>query len=144
MRHGQAREDQFPDFDRELTDAGIADVCENVGVLVDRGLMPGKVIASPLVRARQTAGHVLEQLGLRQDMEIWEELVPSGNPLAVTRRLERLEETDNPLLVTHQPFASELIDWLTGERVGMSTAAIAEISFNPVEQVGDLECIIDD
>lgn len=144
MRHGRAREDQSPDYERELTGRGIEDVQENIRAAISRGASPGKVISSPLVRARQTAELVMAELESVREVDIWEELLPSGNPLTVALRLEALDEADAPVLVTHQPFAGELIDYLTGERVGMSTSAIAGISFNIAEQAGSLEWIISD
>lgn len=125
MRHGEAEAIARSDFQRPLTPAGREDVTASVRGLIVRGIQPGCIVASPLVRAQQTALLVDGILGA--GITTWEEIAPDGEPDRVAARIEGLPTP--PLLVTHQPFVGRLIEYMTDEETPMATANIACVSY---------------
>ena len=122
MRHGEAQESAASDFDRELTPAGWIAVARNARALVEKSLRPTLLFASPLTRARQTASIVATELDLK-DVSIMDEITPYADPATIAASLQDIEGT--PMLVTHQPLAGRLVEYLTGDEVRMGTAMIA-------------------
>jgi phosphohistidine phosphatase len=142
MRHGPA-EDRAPsgsDFDRRLTPAGR----ELVGRVARafqaaRGADPLRILASPRVRARETAAIVRSAIGPRADanaieiaIEIHEELGgESAIPLALIAAAAATGV--DTILVGHQPVVEELVHQLVGARAmrtGFSTATIVGLDFD--------------
>lgn len=104
MRHGAA-EDSAPtgrDADRRLTLAGRATV-EKVARAVQRSRarQVGRIVASPLVRAQQTAEIMRAVLAPHVDIEIDETLAPDGSAYDLAARL--CSASIDTLLVGHQP-----------------------------------------
>jgi phosphohistidine phosphatase len=152
MRHGPA-EDRSPtgrDFDRALTPAGREVVERAARALAEaRGAAPLRVLASPFVRAWQTAELVASALGAGEPERDDDLGADAGVPLGVVRAV-RAAGVD-AVLVGHQPFVEELVRVLahpapvsggaSGVR-GFRTATIASLA-----HAGDdrwrLEAVID-
>jgi phosphohistidine phosphatase len=111
MRHGEAGYGGVSDADRALTEAGAGDVRRAAALLAGDGLSVGRVLHSPYVRARQTAGLVLEVIG-GVALDELACLTPGGDPAAVDAALERCRE-DCILVVSHQPLMGKMLSWLT-------------------------------
>lgn len=93
-----------------------------------RQAMPDVILASPYVRAQQTAALVREQLQMRRGIVTVDWATPDDDPLAVLDHLaERSEGT--VLLVSHQPLVGQLLSLaVEGHRQGhypMPTAGLA-------------------
>lgn len=93
-----------------------------------RQAMPDVILASPYVRAQQTAELVREQLQMRRGIVTVDWATPDDDPLAVLDHLaERSEGT--VLLVSHQPLVGQLLSLaVEGHRQGhypMPTAGLA-------------------
>ena len=143
MRHGIAEPPHGSDFGRNLTPRGIKGVKESVVELSGRQFIPWTIFTSPLVRARQTAELVRTELELSQPIEILDEITPDADPEKVIGRLSVDVEKELCLLVSHQPFVSIFIKYLTNIDVFMETANIACISMDVFEpNCGDLEWLI--
>lgn len=143
MRHGIAEPPRGDDFGRNLTPRGVKGVKRSAAELSSRQFIPWTIFASPLVRARQTAELVQSELELRQPIRILDEITPDGDPVKVIGRLSMDVEKELCLLVTHQPFVSIFIKFLTNSDVFMDTASIACISMDVFEpNCGDLEWLV--
>lgn len=142
MRHGEA-ELGVEDFKRQLTAFGCRQAVEQAKALLQAGQLPAAVRASPLVRAQQTAALVVEELQGGLVVETDEYLAGGGEPRIVMEHLEKvLTADDSVMLVTHQPLVSRLIYYLTGEEVGMATAAVAVVDLEVMaESCGELQCV---
>lgn len=113
LRHGEAV-DQIVggyarDADRPLTEDGRSEVSGVAEGLQRLGLTLDRLLTSPLLRARQTAELIGEQVPLTGRIEICPALAPGGDLaaiLAATRGGQRV------MLVGHLPTLSELIGWL--------------------------------
>jgi phosphohistidine phosphatase len=127
-RHGDAVM-SYPDAARPLSLLGATEVMANGASLLETNVQVSHIIASPLSRAQETAGLMAARLDFRDAILCWDSLAPNGD----LNRVLALLATSSfpaPLLVTHQPFVSELIDYLTGEVVMMGTASIVAITLD--------------
>lgn len=91
FRHGIAapREThQGPDAARELTEQGRVRTRAAARGLAALGVSPQLVLASPLVRARQTGEVLVDVLGVRRGVEIVDELTPGALVGQVLTRLD--------------------------------------------------------
>ena len=141
LRHAQA-EAGYPDGQRKLTARG-RNHAQLLGEWLERSpeAMPGRIICSPLVRARETldlvgaawCGHDLGE------PEVLDTLVPEGNPVEVVSALEAMD-TD-VLLVGHNPNMEMLASLLmSGERyrarLVMKTCVLLQFNWAPFPNHG--------
>jgi phosphohistidine phosphatase len=118
LRHGEASGGS-PDAERPLTELG-RDQARTAGVaLAAIGVELDACLASPLVRARQTAELACEPLGV--EVQIEEAL--SGGAFDATGLAAGMGE--QVLLVGHDPDFSDAVRGLTGARVHMKKGAVA-------------------
>lgn len=126
LRHGEAESHAPSDAQRNLTERGREEVLHSAAHLIGQPI--SAIIASPYVRAQQTAQLVREALGFVPEIRTVSWLTPDGNPLQV---LEKLDTDDNVLLVSHQPLVGNLISFLLHghqrQPQPMHTASLAEL-----------------
>ena len=119
MRHGEASFDAKTDFERRLTEKGRRDAAAN-----SQHLHVDRVVASPLVRAQQTANIVADarQLTVQTD-ECWD-LSSSVNKL-----MDWLDDhaSNNLLVVSHNPLLSMLVSQLIGQHFELSPADVVSL-----------------
>ncbi len=117
LRHGVAvdRAD-FKDGDdrlRPLTSEGRRKTTRAAKGMKHLGLSIGLIVSSPLVRARETAGIVAKELGVRRP-RVSELLAPSADEEEMLNYLASLRTTRSVLLVGHEPALGILAARLTG------------------------------
>ncbi|WOE81334.1 phosphohistidine phosphatase SixA [Pseudomonas protegens] len=126
LRHGQAESHAPTDAQRNLTAHGREEVLVSAAQLIGQPI--SAIIASPYVRAQQTAQLVREALGFEAEIRTVSWLTPEANPLQV---LQQLDGADNLLLVSHQPLVGSLIGLLQHGHLRdpqpMNTASLAEL-----------------
>lgn len=126
LRHGEAEAHARTDAERNLTERGRAEVLRSAAHLIGQPL--GAIIASPYVRAQQTARLVREALGFVPDIRTVPWLTPEGSPEQV---LAHLVAEDNVLLVSHHPLVGNLISFLqhghSRQPQPMYTASLAQL-----------------
>ena len=126
LRHGEAQAHARTDAERNLTEHGRAEVLRSAAHLIGQPL--GAIIASPDVRAQQTAQVVRDVLGFQPEIRTVPWLTPDGD---VQRVLEKLDSDDDVLLVSHQPLVGSLISFLQHghqrQPQPMYTASLAEL-----------------
>lgn len=133
IRHGQAEPGAWnlPDADRALTSHGRAEALVAFRRLADRGLQPSRIVASPFLRARQTAECLGEALGGQIPVDHWEGLVPSGSLESAEWWLRALAEQapagDTLAVVSHQPFLGDLVALLTGRDLSIPPASVTVV-----------------
>jgi phosphohistidine phosphatase len=142
MRHGEAEDNRDDDFNRSLTANGRAQVTHVGRALVSRGEKPSLIVASPLTRAQQSAAIVRDVLELDIPIETWDEVRPSADPQAASRRLATA--TSTVLVVSHQPFVGRLAQLMTGKRIAMEPATMLSIHYDSsLAGNSELEWMID-
>jgi phosphohistidine phosphatase len=121
LRHGEAalRDDsRFErDADRELTPKGLRRTTALAHALQDLEITFDAILASPLVRARQTAEIIERELQLHGRLEVTDHLAPSHDVESLVDRINAIRPSpDSILLVGHEPDSSRLISLLcTGD-----------------------------
>lgn len=128
LRHGEAEAQARSDAQRELTPHGCKEVKQSAEQLPGHGV--SKILASPYVRAQQTAQIVREVLANHPPLETVNWLTPDGDLAEAVDYLDAHAD-DNLLLVSHQPFIGELAGWLQHAHrqapLPMKTASLAEL-----------------
>jgi phosphohistidine phosphatase len=117
LRHGPAGDAQTwegSDFDRPLTSAGAKRISAEAKTMADLGVKPDIVIASPLVRARQTAQIVAKELDLRDALIEDERVGPGFSPGRLTEVLHDHPDARAVMFVGHEPSMSHTIGALIG------------------------------
>lgn len=128
LRHGEAEPWARTDAERHLTLRGRKEAGQAAVQLEGRPLQA--ILASPYVRAQQTAEVVRETLGLPMAITTVPWLTPDSDPREALRRLDVYEGRE-VLLVSHQPFIGDLAGLLLHghleQPLPMRTASLAEL-----------------
>jgi len=126
FRHGEAAS-AVRDFDRCLTDQGVADV-RKVACSIAAQLSAATAYVSPYVRARQTCAEIQRNTDLKACHEL-PIITPDDDPLRVIEWLNQQESDSTVLLVTHQPLVSRIISLLLdGHEAGFYPMATASVT----------------
>ncbi|OZB25681.1 MAG: phosphohistidine phosphatase SixA, partial [Pseudomonas sp. 34-62-33] len=128
LRHGQAEPQAASDAARELTAHGRQEVQQAAAQLLGRPLTA--IMASPYVRAQQTAELVRLELGFSGSVQTVSWLTPDSDPRDALKYLDERERAE-VLLVSHQPLIGALGGLLVHghrqEPLPMRTASLAEL-----------------
>ena len=149
IRHGVAAErgDEYPDDSkRPLTSAGVARLRKEAKALDGLDVGFDHIIASPLVRTRQTADVFAETLKSKPSVSVSDSLAPAGTPAAVIQDLGKHMRKGRIALVGHEPNIGELTARLIGAReaVPFKKGAICRIDFEtfPPKGIGQLRWFV--
>jgi phosphohistidine phosphatase len=116
-----------PDDLRPLSPRGREEARALAGRLGAHNTPPRVVLASPLLRARETAAQIAQAAGTT--VRVDERLAP-GATVELLR--EALADVDGPVAaVAHQPDCSEIALALTGRDPGFPPAGVAELQLEP-------------
>lgn len=132
MRHGHAQSEAARDSLRELSAAGAIEVEKMAQTHVDELRQVDKIIASPYVRAQQTATIVAHVIGGKV-IETSPLFKPGGAPTTAIEHLSDLFHNQGDqcvLVIGHQPLIGVLADELCGLEPGkyrMGTASLASL-----------------
>ena len=121
MRHGDAEPSAVSDEVRPLSARGRAEVQE-VGRALVAHLGIDKIVASPLVRAQETASLVAACYSHEIQRDTCVSLSPNGIPDQVIAEFD--EGVGSVLLVTHMPLIADLVSALSGKRQAVQTAEL--------------------
>jgi phosphohistidine phosphatase len=118
IRHGIAVDRGSAGFSddskRPLTADGKKKMKEIMAGLVKAGFDLDWIVTSPLVRARETAQIVAEELGTRVPLDLCDALRPGGSPESLITFLAKHANRKRVLVVGHEPDLSELAARLIG------------------------------
>lgn len=128
------------DEDRALTPEGRKKMKRAARGLATLGITPARLLASPLVRAQQTAEIVREALPELR-IETCDRLAPGVDEHGLTRLLNGTYAGVDVMLVGHEPDLGEMLSfWLTGSRGGVETrfkkGAVACIASSTLPPLG--------
>ena len=132
IRHGLA-EDHGPewpdDAKRPLTDTGLSSLRKSARGLRHVGVVFDVLLASPLVRARQTADALAAAFDPTPPVVIVESLAPGGAQAALLAELEKHARKSRIAIVGHEPGLGELASRLIGARhaIALKKGAICRI-----------------
>jgi phosphohistidine phosphatase len=124
LRHGIAVDPSEPgiteDAQRPLTPKGRRRLLQVAGAMTVMKISFDVILASPYVRAAQTAEIVAKSLKQRKQLKFTDDLMPGGNPKLLLQLINDLRpRPENILLVGHEPYLSRLIALLTAGNTNM-------------------------
>ncbi|MEO7276212.1 MAG: phosphohistidine phosphatase SixA [Vicinamibacterales bacterium] len=145
IRHGVAadRGDDYPDdAKRPLTAEGMSRLRKQTKALNALGVSVDVIIASPLMRTRQTADIIAAGLSGKPAIVLSDALTPEGTPDAVLAELAKHAKKSAVALVGHEPNLGELAAQLIGARCPLEfkKGGICRIDFEafPPKETGRL------
>lgn len=148
LRHGDAVEQGYADFDRPLTPHGETSIRVVGRSLVAMAIRLDKVFTSPLVRAKQTANLAVREMGLKVDIVDTQNLIVGADPLLLIEELNREPNSSNILVVGHEPFLGMFVSLLVfgspAGRLPLKKAGLACVEADqPIGPgVGTLRCLL--
>ncbi len=140
IRHGIAADHTGfeHDFDRPLTDQGIAKTSAIAQRFAALGLCFDRILTSPLVRAQQTA-ELLRVAGLCGVIEEFGALAPGGDVEALVSwwsGLSPVQAGETIAIVGHQPDLGQWAEWLlwgqTMEKLIVKKAGVIGMEVSPL------------
>lgn len=132
MRHGQAEGYHGAgDSSRRLTQVGVEEVVSTATDFQNQNISLDAVFVSPYVRAQQTAQTFFSVVNAERVERVdCADITPDGDVLQVGAWLSS-SPYESVLLITHQPFASCLADFLSSQPLpanfAMPTAALVAL-----------------
>jgi phosphohistidine phosphatase len=149
IRHGVAAErgKEYPDDSkRPLTSDGIKRLQQEARALDALEITFDLVIASPLLRTKQTADTLAAGLASKPSIVTSDSLAPAGTPAAVFQELGRHMRKARIALVGHEPNLGELAARLIGARAPLEfkKGGICRIDFEvfPPKGIGMLRWFV--
>jgi phosphohistidine phosphatase len=140
LRHAKSswNDPALDDHERPLNERGRRDA-PRMGELVRQyGLIPDLVISSDAVRALLTAQAVAEAARYAGEILLDPRLY-IASPADILSLLQTVRENaETIMIVGHNPGLEELVEHLTGERLDLPTATLAEIHL-PIDHWHDLD-----
>ena len=118
MRHGEAESYSGQDSSRRLTQKGRAQANLTGRWLGEQNLPVSHIIASPYLRAQQSAQCVADSLAL--DVTSIRDITPDASEAAAEAALA---EHMGAVVCFHQPILGRLLHRWTGQRVSVNTGA---------------------
>ena len=126
------------DFERPLAKRGGKDANRMGEWLAEQGLFPDIIIASPAVRAKQTALIVAEYLKKNEHSIIWDEDIYEAALSDLIRVIDRHSEGHRRVLIIgHNPGLDKLLCYLSDSEPELTlsgklltTSAVAVLEFN--------------
>ena len=149
IRHGVAAErgEDYPDDSkRPLTNGGINRLRKEAKALDALEIGFDHIVASPLVRTRQTADVFAETLKSKPSVSVSDAMAPAGTPAAVIQELGKHMRKGRIAVVGHEPNIGELAARLIGARTPLAfkKGAICCIEFEvfPPKGIGQLRWFV--
>jgi phosphohistidine phosphatase len=141
IRHGLAAErgkDWPDDSKRPLTPEGIARLRKSARGLNALGVGFDQIVTSPLVRTRQTADVIAEELKEHPPVATSDALAPAGSSAQVIQEITRHVRKARVALVGHEPNLGELAAQLIGARTPLEfkKGGICRIDFDMLPPKG--------
>jgi phosphohistidine phosphatase len=127
---------------RPLTSEGRERFARMVQTLIARGFSPQIIASSPLVRCRQTAEVVAEEVQGKPEIVLRDELAPGSDLAAILKWTFKQAPREEIAWVGHMPDVSYLAGALIGETGGgidFGKGAVAAIRFDDLPQLGQGE-----
>jgi phosphohistidine phosphatase len=124
------------DFERPLTERGQQVFSHMAMWLVARGIVPDRILHSPLVRARQTADILAQACGQKLSPENARRWIGSGLPLEDLLSELESQPSESVAIIGHEPHISSRTSALVaGGKLHFLPATIASVRFDgPIKE----------
>ena len=126
LRHARAA-GQAPDA--PLTAQGIEQLQKLAATLKAEGWRPEVILASPLLRAQESARSIAAGIGVTRPPVVLPELIPDSEPLDALHAIDAAAPGSRlVLVVSHLPLVGRIAHELTGEQIAFAPATLVEIA----------------
>jgi phosphohistidine phosphatase len=135
LRHGIAEENRIgkSDADRELTVEGRRRLRETLGTVAQAEVKPAVILASPLIRAVQTAEIAAAVLHYKDKILRTKALLPNGRVEAVWDEIRVHRDVRELMLVGHDPLFTQLAGYLLSVpelQIDFKKGAVLRVDFD--------------
>jgi phosphohistidine phosphatase len=139
MRHAKSswKESKLADHERPLNKRGRHDAPMMGELLIERELVPQKILCSSALRARQTAELLAENAGYSEEITYSDRLYLAEADEYFSALRELPDDIDRVMLIGHNPGLETLLQLLSGQIQSLPTAVIAHLSL-PVDSWADI------
>lgn len=140
LRHAKSSwaDSSQDDWHRPLNERGQQDAPRVGKWLSERSVLPDVIITSDAVRARTTAQAVAKTARYTRDL-IVEPALYLAKPDTILDVLRSVKDAESiVMIVGHNPGLEELVGQLTGDYLGLATAAIVDIELS-IEHWSELD-----
>ncbi len=126
LRHGEALQQNFTDFERPLTEAGRKEIASTADQLqMDYPIAIDAVYASNAIRAKTSAELFLKALQSTTQIQVVEKFYHADLQYFRDFLATRDSDESTILLVGHNPILSEFATYLTGQSINLRTGELA-------------------
>ena len=132
MRHAKSSWDNpaLSDHERVLNARGLKDAPRMGALLAGQNVVPEAIFSSTAVRAQMTADIVAEACEFTSDI-VFDDDLYLAEPSSYLTVLATLDnDVTRAMVIGHNPGLEHLIAMLTGDRVEMPTAALAQVELD--------------
>jgi phosphohistidine phosphatase len=135
MRHAKSswKYSNLADHDRPLTKRGHRDAPLMGQLLLDRELVPQRILCSSAIRARQTAEAIAAQVGFTGEIDFLDRLYMAEVEGYFNVLKELPDDLERVMVIGHNPGLETLLQMLAGRIESLPTAVVAHISL-PIEK----------
>lgn len=139
MRHAKSswKESKLADHERPLNKRGRHDAPMMGELLIERELVPQKILCSSALRARQTAELLAENAGYSEEIIYSDRLYLAEADEYFSALRELPDDIDRVMLIGHNPGLETLLQLLSGQIQSLPTAVIAHLTL-PVDSWADI------
>lgn len=139
MRHAKSswKDSKLADRERPLNKRGRRDAPMMGQMLVDRGLIPQRILSSSALRARQTAEVVAETAEFQGDVTYLDSLYMAEVEVYISELRELPDDVDMAMVIGHNPSLEILLQILSSKIESLPTAVIAHLEL-PIESWAQL------
>ena len=104
------------DFDRPLSNRGVADAVRMGNELNNLAWKPEKIISSPAIRAKQTCQTLCDKLDFSFERVVWNRNIYAAYMVTLLQLLSALSEsTKSVMLIGHNPAMEDLLIHFCGD-----------------------------
>ena len=138
MRHAKSDQSAIvADFDRPLNERGLLDAEKMGAWLKQQNIIPGHIVSSPALRAKQTTRIVCEQLGSDIKDIVWDERLYEAKLTDLLNVISDYDKNADCLMLTgHNPVLEHLLEYLSKDEPQrnkdgklLTAAAVAVLEF---------------
>ncbi len=127
MRHAKSdwSNSMVDDFHRPLNKRGRKDIPGMARLLKCFGPMPDRILASPAVRAHETAEGIASEFRFTDGIQYEDQLYLASAGTLIQYAINQSDHVDHLLLIAHNPGMEECLQQLCGCHARFPTGAIA-------------------
>jgi phosphohistidine phosphatase len=142
VRHGDTEQETgVPDDSRRLTKKGKKQLKRTANFMDKMNYNIENIVSSPLIRSRESAEVIVDELGLDLKIDMDDSLKPDADVASTVAFIKTLK--DNTIIVGHNPNLSLLLNKIAGFNGELKKAGIAVLQLDKTTMKSDLELLLD-